>query len=126
MRLLNRYAQIFSDPSFWVLAIIIIALLYFFYKFAMRAGAEGYSEEEVFLQESLQQQHLELVKILEQASKKPDFSDFLEKEKVVYTYYKVEVKKIGNNAPAPPTEMWAQIQYGVGNIAAVNWWERQT
>lgn len=50
--IIETFLEIFSDPFFWVLTVIIVSIIYIVYYFVVR-GNDGYSEEEAAIERIL-------------------------------------------------------------------------
>jgi Tfp pilus assembly protein PilE len=114
--MLRKYAEIFSDPFFWLMAAILLTIVYIVYRKYV-SHYEDIGEEEAVL---INQLHYYGLKYTDSSvQNKPDvfekITDELPNTICVYRLVKVVTKENTTK------EVWAKIAYQNSVLSAVNW-----
>ncbi|MGB1204345.1 MAG: hypothetical protein ACPG5B_01795 [Chitinophagales bacterium] len=116
--MINKFLRIFSDPFFWVLASILVSIVYGIYRiYVLGTYRMGVSEVELALEKKLEQKGWEALSFEDQND-----TGIFEKTKgdatadeVTYHLVKAQ-KKTGENA-----DFWAKVVYRKGELQAISW-----
>jgi len=101
-----KYLEIFSQPSFWIMAIILVSVIYTVYRYFVYQN-EGYSEEEEAISNYLATQQLQYL-----SSETPENTSTA----TPYNYRKVQVK----NAQGETLSLLVRIGYRKGVLSSVH------
>ena len=109
----QRYGDIFSDPFFWVMLIILSAVIYYvFWRFGRNDAA--FSEERAHFETQL--------KYYGYTFKQANFTGYATADKdLIQRLYTIEASNNKSNGGNTTTTLNATVQYRKGQIIAITW-----
>jgi hypothetical protein len=103
----EKYLEIFSQPSFWLMAFILVSVIYTVYRYFVYQN-EGYSEEEEAISHYLATQQLQYISSEAQTSSTNATSR--------YNYRQVQAQ----NTQGETISLLVRIGYSKGTLSSVN------
>ena len=116
--MLSKFLKIFSDPFFWVLASILLSVVYGIYRiYVLGAYRMGVSEVELEIEKRLEQKGWQVVSFEDQNDTGIFAKTQNEEAADEVTFHLVKAKKETDEN----TDIWAKVVYRTGAIQAIYW-----